>query len=63
MLFLWASWLYGNRDYRIADQLAWPLIETKNWVFWIIRLFVNIQDVFDVPDEIARDLSYAPTSL
>lgn len=63
MLFLGASWLYRNRDYRIADQLAWPLIETENRVFWIIRLLINIQDVFHVPDEITRDLSYAPTSL
>jgi hypothetical protein len=63
MLFLWATWFYRNWDYRIADQLAWPLIETDNWAFWIKGLLINIQYVFHMPDEITRDLSYAPAGL
>jgi len=57
------SWLYWNRNNRIADQLAWPLIKTDHRTFRIIRLFIEIQDILHTPDELTCHLSYTPASL
>jgi hypothetical protein len=40
--------------------LTWSFIKTDDWTEKIIRLFVQIKNIFHVPNVVAGNFSYAP---
>jgi hypothetical protein len=45
---------------HIAQELTWSFITTYDGTSKIIRLFVQLKDIFHMPNVVAGNFSYAP---
>lgn len=59
-------WTFGpirfhrDRCENIAQPLTGPFINTHDWMARVIRLFLQVKHIFQMPHEIARDFPTAP---
>jgi cupin superfamily acireductone dioxygenase involved in methionine salvage len=54
------AWFHRERGQNLAQELTRPFIKTHDRPERVVRLFVQGQNIFHMPNEIARNFAYTP---